>query len=169
MEDAYTDRLRMESEGFFDLKVKKLDPAATLPSRANESDAGYDVVALEDGNWDASGTFIEYKTGLAIEVPAGYHTELFPRSSVSKYDLILANSIGLVDNGYRGELRFRFKYIPRFVVEEGALQQQPPILYKKGDKIGQIVVRQTVHLDVKEVQELSDTSRGTGGFGSTGK
>jgi dUTP pyrophosphatase len=152
------------------LRVKKLDPAAVLPSRAQAGDVGYDVVALEDGKWDESGTFIEYKTGLAIEVPVGYHTELFPRSSVSKYDLILANSIGLVDNGYRGEIRFRFKYIPRFVVEDGVLQQQPPLLYKKGDKIVQIVVRQScTHLSVKEVDELSDTARGSGGFGSTGR
>lgn len=152
------------------MKVKKLDPEAVLPTRATEGDVGYDVVALDDGTWAPDATYIEYKTGLAIEVPVGFHTELFPRSSVSKYDLILANSIGLVDNGYRGELRFRFKYIPRFEVNEQQLQQRPPILYKKGDKIGQIVVRTSITtFQVEEVEELSDTARGAGGFGSTGK
>jgi dUTP pyrophosphatase len=151
------------------MKVKKLDPNAVLPARAQEGDVGYDVVALDDGTWSPDGTFYEYKTGLAIEVPKNFHTELFPRSSVTKYDLVLGNSIGLVDNGYRGEIRFRFKYIPRFTVEEGVLTQQPPILYKKGDKIGQIVVRPSVTFDVAEVEELSSTERGAGGFGSTGK
>lgn len=151
------------------LKVKKLDREAVLPCLATEGDVGYDCVALDDGTWAEDGTFREYKTGLAIEVPLGFHTELFARSSVSKYDLILANGVGVVDNGFRGELKFRFKYIPRFQVEDGVLQQLPPIFYKKGDKIGQIVIRWSTIFPVNEVQELSDTKRGSGGFGSTDK
>ena len=168
------------------LKVKKLEPEAVLPAIASEGDVGYDVVAINDGTISEDGTFIEYKTGLAIELPQGYHVELFPRSSISKYDLSLANSIGLVDNGYRGELRFRFKFTQRakpvltMVKNENDGYDQhpgiesffpyPPLLYKKGDKIGQIVIRKSVSgLPVEEVAELSDTSRGSGGFGSTGK
>ena len=85
---------------------KKLDPSAVAPSRAKEGDAGYDLVAIDDGTVDADG-FIQYRTGLSIDPPQGYHTEIWPRSSISKYDLALANSIGLVDNGYRGELLVR--------------------------------------------------------------
>jgi dUTP pyrophosphatase len=166
----YTGRLMEIITPRYELSVKKLDPEAVIPSRVHEGDVGYDVTAIDDGTWSPDGTFLEYKTGIAIEVPKGFHTELFPRSSVSKYDLLLANSIGLVDNGYRGELRFRFKYIPRFQVTEGVLEQLPPIFYKKGDKIGQIVVRQSItQFPVNEVNELSETARGDGGFGSSDK
>lgn len=166
------------------LNVKKLDPNAVLPSRAKDGDAGYDCVAISNGEYNADKTYIEYKTGLSIEVPPGYHVELFPRSSISKYDLVLANSIGLVDNGYRGELLFRFKVIQRIVQDAGdrgspydpsSKPSRPsvffptPIIYQKGDKIGQIVIRKTVSFPVKEVEQLSQTERGTGGFGSSDK
>lgn len=152
------------------LKIKKLVPEAVLPSRANDTDAGYDCVAIDDGTWSDDQTFIEYRTGISIELPPGMHSELFPRSSVSKYDLVLANSIGLVDNGYRGEVRFRFKYVPRLVkVGMDSFVVKPAIRYKKGDKIGQIVIRNTVSLPVQEVEDLSETVRGEGGFGSSGR
>ena len=140
------------------LKVKKLDPAAVLPTKAKDGDAGYDVVALNDGSW--SDTYVEYRTGIAVELPPGYHLELFPRSSISKTHLVLCNSIGLVDNGYRGEILFRFR-----LVHNG----QTPVCYKKGEKIGQLVIRKTLSAVVEEVTELSETQRGTGGFGSSGK
>jgi dUTP pyrophosphatase len=148
------------------LKVKKLDPTAVLPARANETDAGYDIVAIDDGTWAADGTYIEYRTGLSIQPPTGYHVDLFPRSSVTKTDLILGNGIGLIDNGYRGEVKARFKYIPRF---QSGMFMAPPILHKKGDKIAQLVIRKTETLTIEEVTELDDTARGSGGFGSTGR
>ena len=161
------------------LKVKKLVPEAVLPSQAKQGDAGYDVVALDDGTWSKDGTYIEYRTGIAIEPPFGHHTELFPRSSISKYELLLCNSIGLVDNGYRGEVVFRFKYVPAIEihlvpavsghsVSTLVPMNKLPIIYKKGDKIGQIVIRKTNEMPVVEVDDLSTTERGTGGFGSTG-
>lgn len=164
------------------MKTKKLTPDAVTPVHAKENDAGYDLVAIDDGTWADDRTYIEYRTGITLEVPLGYHTELFPRSSISKTDLVLANSVGLVDNGYRGELRFRFKYIPRIsIATERAYHSEngycavpvvnisKPILYKKGDKVGQVVIRKTYDLPVIEVEELSETDRGDGGFGSTGK
>lgn len=146
---------------FPSLRVKKLVPEAVLPTRANPDDAGYDVVAIYDP--EVTDTYVQYRTGLAIEVPKGYHTEIFPRSSISKYDLVLANSIGLIDNGYRGELIFRFKIVPR---ANGSILSK---VYEKGDKIGQIVVRRTIDLPILEVENLSDTVRGEGGFGSSDK
>ena len=150
------------------MKVKKLDERAIMPSQAKSGDAGYDLVAIDDGTISPEHGFIEYRTGIAIEVPEGFHTEIFPRSSISKYDLALANSIGLVDGGYRGEVLVRFKYAPPFHADGTSLLDRPIIRYKKGDKIAQLVVRQTVHVGIEEVEELSDTARGAGGFGSTG-
>lgn len=154
------------------LKVKKLVPEAVLPSQAKPGDAGYDLVALDDGTWSEDGTYIQYRTGITIEPPVGFHTELFPRSSISKYELVLCNSIGLVDNGYRGEIVFRFKFVPRHIVSGdmtmGGGSHLDLKLYKKGDKIGQVVIRKTVEMPVIEVDELSTTERGAGAFGSTG-
>lgn len=169
------------------LRVKKLVPDAILPKQANDGDAGYDLVAIDDGTWDSSGTFIQYRTGIAIEVPPGYHTEIFPRSSVSKYDLVLANSVGLVDYAYRGEVLCRFKYVPRLQltnfelpifpgvqIPSGATGSyykvvEPTLLYRKGDKIAQLVIRKTINLQVMEFDSLSETVRGSNGFGSSGK
>jgi dUTP pyrophosphatase len=155
------------------IKVKKLCDEAILPCKATSSDAGYDVVAIDDGIVDDLG-FIQYKTGIAIEPDKGYHVEIFPRSSISKYDLVLANSIGLVDNGYRGEILVRFKPTLRFMqtpMSVNAYTVVPDVLrkYKKGDKIAQLVVRETIHADFEFVSDLETTDRGTGGFGSTGR
>lgn len=154
------------------IAVKKLSPEAVMPQRATETDAGFDLVAIDDGTVDAEG-FIQYRTGLSIEPEAGYHTEIWPRSSISKYDIVLANSVGLVDNGYRGELLVRFKPVLRFNQDKTgtvfAIIPVPVKKYKKGDKIAQLVVSETVNASFIESNELSTTSRGIGGFGSTDK
>jgi dUTP pyrophosphatase len=156
--------------------VKKLDPEAVVPARAKEGDAGYDLVAIDDGVVDKDG-FLQYRTGLAIQPPRGYHSEVFPRSSISKYDLILANSIGLVDSGYRGEILVRFKIILRareqneYPLPVAVFAQYPEYSirsYKKGDKIAQLVFRRTHEMQLVEVEELGETQRGGGGFGSSG-
>ena len=152
--------------------LKKLDPSAVVPSRAKEGDAGFDLVAIDDGVVDSEG-FIQYRTGLSIDPPQGYHTEIWPRSSISKYDLVLANSIGLVDNGYRGELLVRFKPTLRFAqTKEGEIYvilPKPVKKYKKGDKIAQLVITETVESSFTEMQELTASARGSGGFGSSGR
>jgi dUTP pyrophosphatase len=157
------------------VQVKKLDPEAILPKQAQESDAGYDLIALDDGEVDETFGYIQYRTGIAIAPPKGFHTEIFPRSSISKYDLVLANSIGLVDEGYRGEILVRFKCVDAILNDSTQYGRQllkeefsEIRAYKKGDKIAQLVIRKTINLDFVEVKELSETSRGEGGFGSTG-
>lgn len=151
--------------------VKKLSEDAVVPQKANLSDAGFDLVAIDNGVVDAEG-FIQYRTGLSIEPQKGFNTEIWPRSSISKYDLALANSIGLVDNGYRGELFIRFKPTLRFKQDKkGEFFVALPVplkKYNKGDKIAQLVVSQTVEATLVDAVELSQTSRGSGGFGSTG-
>jgi len=144
-----------------------LDPNAVLPKQAKENDAGYDLVALEDGVYDDDNRYIQYRTGIAIQPPEGYHTEIFPRSSISKYDLMLANSIGVIDEFYNGEILLRFKIIARTFGREVCNSTDPKI-YKKGDKIGQLLIKKTIIAEFQEVDELKLTQRGAGGFGSTG-
>ncbi len=154
------------------IKFKKLSEEAVVPTRANVSDAGYDIVAIDDGTVDELG-FIQYRTGFSVCADAGYHIEIFPRSSISKYSLALANSIGLVDNGYRGEILVRFKPTMSFVknaISVDAYVVYPKItkVYKKGDKIAQLVIRKTEDADFVEVDNLDESDRNAGGFGSTG-
>jgi len=149
------------------IRVKKLENEAVLPSAANDTDAGYDLVAIDEGTfkWDDNHSilYIQYRTGLSIEPPEGYHTEIFPRSSISKTNLMLANSIGLIDEGYRGEILVRFKVIPADKLRTNVNR------YQAGDRIAQLVIRKTEKATFELVEELEETSRGNGGFGSSGK
>lgn len=173
------------------LKVKFLDGAieagAKLPESAHDEDAGYDVTTITDGEvfFDDAGRvqYIEYRSGIAIEPPLGHHVEILPRSSNSKKNLILSNGIGLVDEGYRGEIIFRFKIIPYSFESALALGSLKPVdpdkritmlqrsfdLYRKGDKIAQFVIRKTLKPKVVAVQELSSSQRGAKGWGSSGR
>lgn len=139
------------------VKFKRKSEDAVLPRYANPGDAGLDVVgtSMEVVNTSEYG-YIEYGTGWAVEIPEGFCGLLFPRSSVSKTGLILANSIGLIDCTYRGELKFRYKYIP------GTAH------YSVGDKVGQLVIMPLPTIEPIEQEELTETVRGEGGFGSTG-
>ncbi len=156
------------------IKVKKLHPDAVLPTSSTSTDAGFDLVAIDDG--EIKDTFIEYSTGIAIEPEPGYHTEIFPRSSVSKTNLVLANSVGLVDTNYRGIILVRFKIVPPIQSIQSILHNEPKYetkyfklsKFKKGDRIAQLVLRKTEKAEYEWAEELSDTQRGAGGFGSTG-
>ena len=149
------------------IKVKKLHEDAVLPKSANDTDAGFDLVAIDDG--EETETYIQYNTGIAVQPENGYHTEIFPRSSISKTDLILANSIGLVDQDFRNEVMCRFKVVPNQLIINstfGHLFWQPK-KYKKGDKIAQLVIRKTERASFEWADNLNETERGMGGFGST--
>jgi dUTP pyrophosphatase len=136
------------------LKIKKLDNRAKIPNYAKKGDAGIDLVATTTMS---NGYFIEYGTDLAMEIPEGYVGYIFPRSSISKTDHYLRNSVGVIDSGYRGEIKIRMS-----VPELGTKQ------YKNGDKIAQLIIMKLPWVDIEEVDELSETDRGEGGFGSTG-
>lgn len=145
------------------VKVKRLHDDAVLPKSAHLTDAGADIVAIDDGRVEEDGKdifYIEYKTGISVEPPEGYHLEIFPRSSVSKKNLVLANSIGVIDEDYRGEVLVRFKVL--------ASNRYFFAKYHKGDRIGQLVLRKTQRAEYEWSEELTDTQRGTGGLGSTG-
>lgn len=139
------------------VKIKKLNEDAIIPSYAKLGDAGLDITTT--GINASTELYIEYNTGLAIEIPETFVGLIFPRSSISKTDLILANSVGVIDSGYRGEIKFRFKVSKEDYVD----------IYKKGDKIGQLIIIPLPLIELEEVNELSSTERGEGGFGSSGK
>lgn len=138
------------------VKIKKLDPNAIIPSYAKEGDAGMDLTALTM-TVAPDGFYTEYGTGLAMEIPEGYAGFIFPRSSASKTSQIQANCVGVIDSGYRGEIKVRLKSLGN-----------PEKLYAVGDRIAQIIIMPVPQIVFQENDNLSDTVRGDGGFGSTG-
>ena len=154
------------------VKFKKLHEDAVLPSYAKAGDAGLDITTISDRVAANSGQdknqwyYIEYKTGLSAEIPEGHVGLLFPRSSISKSALSLANSVGVIDSGYRGEICFRFKIDAGLVGQAG--EEYKPSIYKKGDKIGQLMILPYPTIEPEFVDELSESERGQGGWGSTG-
>ena len=141
-----------------EIKIKKLSEKAVIPSYAHQHDGGMDITATSmKENFsaiDQKHGYIEYGTDLAIEIPPGYMGLIFPRSSISNTSMSLANSIGLIDSAYRGEIKIRMRY--------GAFN------YKTGDRIAQLVIMPRPCISLVEVDELDDTERGSGGFGSSG-
>ena len=143
------------SEGVL-VKVKKIVPESVIPSYSKPGDAGMDLtITKEIENTSFS---VSYGFGIAMEIPKGYVGLVFPRSSVRNQDLILSNCVGVIDSGYRGELQATFK-------KTNGLDS---IKYKVGDRGAQIIILPYPTIYMTEVPELSNTERGSGGFGSTG-
>lgn len=134
---------------------------AVIPQYAKHGDAGLDLTAISK-EYDDHGN-VCYGTGLAFEIPHGYVGLLFPRSSNTKKDLILGNSVGVIDSGYRGEVVFKFRELLPLErdIEFGARE------HEIGDRIGQIIIMPYPEVNFVEVDELSSSDRGVGGFGST--
>jgi len=141
-----------------EVKIKKLHLDAVIPAYSKPGDAGLDLTAtsIHDDSYDN----IVYGTGLAIEIPEGYVGLLYPRSSNSKTDLYLTNHVGVIDSGYRGEIMFKFRPINGIV---------DAYIYAVGDRIGQLIIMPYPSIKFVETDELSDSDRGNGGYGSTGK
>jgi dUTP pyrophosphatase len=137
--------------------IKKLHPNAVIPTYAKQGDAGMDLVATEIINEEVFQ--ITYGIGLAMEIPEGFVGLIFPRSSIRKTDLSLTNCVGVIDSGYRGELQATFRK------ERGVVSKK----YEVGDRIAQIMIIPHPPIEFVEADELSNTERGDGGFGSTGK
>lgn len=191
------------------VRFKKLSPKAVIPARKHQTDAGFDLTATscvfdEDGN-------ATYGFGLAVEIPKGYVGLIFPRSSICEKDLSLSNAVGVIDSGYRGEIKAKFKPTLTFVDNNTApadlypddikpddykglnqtdLSTQevtfngrnadypdlnegcfpfPPRVYKVGDRIAQIIIMPYPDIEFEEADELSETDRGDGGFGSSNR
>ena len=138
------------------INIKKTNKLAIIPKYAHSTDAGMDLVAVSMNETDK---YIEYDTGIAIEIPKGYVGLVFPRSSVSKLDLVQANSVGVIDSSYRNSIKVRFK----------KLKDNGVCVYVPGERIAQLIILPYPMIGFNEVEKLSDSDRGLGGFGSTGK
>lgn len=151
------------------VNVKKLDSNAVIPTYAKHGDAGMDLTAISK-NYDEHGN-VCYGTGLAFEIPNGFAGFLFPRSSNTKKDLILGNSVGVIDSGYRGEVVFKFKPSIIYTMYDDINLVGAPFHslnnYDVGDRIGQIVIIPVPQIEFNVVDDLPTTDRGVGGFGST--
>lgn len=139
------------------VKVKKLNEKAVIPKYAKPGDAGLDLTATSKKQ---EGKNVVYGTGLSIEIPNGHVGLLFPRSSLTNYDLSLGNHVGVIDSGYRGEIIFKFKRTDMQMLSKE---------YEIGDRIGQLLIIPYPRINLVEVSELSDSERGTGSYGSTGQ
>lgn len=155
------------------VKIKKLTDNAVTPQYSKQGDAGLDLVAvsketvtiMEETYYNSEHKleqlcFIEYGTGLSLEIPEGYVGLVFPRSSVSNVGLSLSNSVGIIDSGYRGEIKLRF-YSTSFSKDYRE--------YEIGDKIGQIIILPYPQIQFEEVKGLAASERDTAGFGSSGR
>ena len=159
------------------IKFKKLDPNAVIPSYAHDGDVGMDMTAI-NVEYDEKRDMYIYHTGLACESDKWYGMFLFPRSSNCKTEAYLTNSVGIADSAiYRGEIQLRYKNRDRYrksfwewitgkVNVERALKKAP---FNVGDRVGQMVVLPYPQVHVQVVDELSETERGDGGFGHSGR
>lgn len=139
------------------VKFKKLNPSAVIPSQSNPNDAGFDLTALSITHPAGStGMYVEVCTGIALEIPKSYVGLIFPRSSISNTKHFLRNSVGVIDSGYRGEIKLRFSI------------DETNTCYEIGDRVGQIVFIRLPKIEMVESDSLSDSQRNKGGFGSSG-
>jgi len=138
------------------VNFKKLHPSALTPCYSKAGDAGMDITATEIISEEPFQ--IVYGTGIAVEIPEGHVGLVFPRSSIRKYDLSLTNSVGVIDSGYRGEIQVTFRK------ERGVASKT----YEVGDRVCQLMILPYPTVNFVEVNDLSDSERGTGGHGSTG-
>lgn len=141
------------------VKVKKLHPEAVIPKYAKPGDAGLDLVAVSIESTKTSENDIvgiRYDSGLAFEIPEGNVGLLFPRSSICNTEMMMHNSVGVIDSGYRGSVSATFL---------GDIYGK---IYKIGEKFAQLVIVPIPEIELVESEELSETERGTGSYGSTG-
>ncbi len=179
------------------VKIKKLNENAVIPTYAHVTDAGFDLTAVSVKRDSAKDVYI-YGTGLAIEIPKGYVGLLFPRSSNKNTEAYMTNHVGVIDSGYRGEVMVCYKTrtarticdnlgdvitdfyetqssceerdITQFVedmLKDGRNALKAP--YSIGDRIAQLIIIPYPCVEFEEVDELSDSDRGTNGYGSTGR
>ena len=143
-----------------ELKIKKMQPNAMIPTRGDQEAAGIDLYACVDYYESLKpGETKKISSGIACEFPEGYFGLLLPRSSVGvKRHLTLANTAGVIDNSYRGEIIMAFK-------NDGEEVQ----IIENGERLAQLILLPYIIFDINEVDTLSETERGEGGFGSTGR
>ena len=143
-----------------EVKFKKLSDKAVLPYKAHSTDAGLDLTCVNiTSEVNECGQFVlVYHTGIAAEIPVGHVGLLFQRSSVYKKSLTLTNAVGVIDSGYRGEILLKFK---------NTSGDSIPAVYNIGDRIAQLVIIPYPEIEPVFVEDLSESERGEGGYGSS--
>lgn len=143
-----------------EIKYKRLSEKAVAPVRAHKSDAGFDLtVSRITTELNECGQLVlVYHTDLAFEIPEGYYGQLMTRSSISKKSLRLTTSSSVIDSGYRGEVTAKFMSTTDVV----------PAVYQEGERFAQLLILPLPEVEFVEADELSESDRGEGGFGSTG-
>jgi dUTP pyrophosphatase len=142
-----------------ELRFKLLADGAILPARAHDGDAGLDLHAAEDATL-APGERASVGTGVAVEIPAGHAGLVLPRSGLAaRHGIALVNAPGLIDSGYRGEIRVLLLNTDRDEAFE----------ISAGDRIAQLVITPIAGATPEEASELGESTRGEGGFGSSGR
>ena len=141
------------------IKYKKLSETAVAPVKAHDTDAGWDLTVsrITSEINECGQLLLVYHTDLAIEIPDGYFAALVQRSSVSRKSISLCNAIGVIDSGYRGEVTGKFRNTTDVV----------PALYNPGEKFAQLLILPVPDVQFEEADQLSETDRGEGGYGST--
>jgi dUTP pyrophosphatase len=140
------------------VQVRRLDPGLPVPARAREQDAGLDLYAAQAATIEPGGRVL-VPTGIALAIPQGYAGLVLPRSGLAlRHGVTLLNTPGLIDPGYRGEVKVLLVNHDRAAVTVA-----------RGDRIAQLVIQRVEPVELIEVEELPPTDRGTGGFGSTGR
>jgi dUTP diphosphatase len=143
-----------------EILAKRLHPDAVVPTYAKDGDAGCDLVAVESCTLRAGGGRAMVATGIAVAIPEGHGGFVLPRSGLaSRHGVTLANAPGLIDAGYRGEVK----------VALVNLDPEHDYEVEKGDRIAQLVVMSVTSPPILVVEELPESSRGVGGFGSSGR
>lgn len=142
-----------------DIKIKKLDDKAVMPTRAYSGDAGMDLTCTSITTMlnECGQLMLVYHTGLAVEIPDGYVGLLFPRSSIYKKSLRMTNCVGVIDSGYRGEIMAVMSPTTDVV----------PAVYKEGERFCQLVIIKLPEYNIIEVEDLPESTRSEGGFGSS--
>lgn len=162
------------------IRIKKVHPNAQIPIRADEFCGGWDVFCTEVIR--ESDDFYICKLGLKMQPESpNYKITLVPRSSLTKTKWIQQNSPGLGDYSYTGEYQYRFRALPEKIIRQAKVPgpigdsitqfrlEYPNFPFKPGDRVGQIYLEEVIPIEFDEDSELIETSRGEGGFGSTGK
>lgn len=139
------------------VKIKKIHPEAKIPTYSKPGDAGMDLTITEiEKEQVGNGEVMSLKFGIAIEIPEGHVGRLYPRSSIYKNHAILSNSVGVIDHGYTGEIGAKMLF------------NTDDFGYKVGDRAVQLIIEPIPSIKFIEVDELSSSERGDGGFGSSG-
>jgi len=139
------------------IKVARVHPDAVLPTKAHDSDSGFDITIVAVHK-ELRGGITLFDTGLRLAPDPGYYTDLVARSSLMKYGYMLANGVGIIDNSYRGPLLV-------------ALRKFDPLAkdLRLPMRVAQLIPRKIINVEIRQVKDVSETTRGDGGFGSTGK